>query len=168
VASAVILNPEKPIQGLADSKKLTAHKREEIAFIIKKNALAWAIGRAEPSEIDRINILNASLLAMCRAYFQLKIKPEWVKVDGTFYPDIPCAGETIIKGDSSVAEISAASILAKVARDNEMGVLDSLYPGYEFSKHKGYPTKFHLQQLLSLGVIEQHRMSFSPVQKQLR
>lgn len=152
---------------MADSKKLTAKRRNEIAYLIKTNALAWAIGRSEPSEIDRINILNASLLAMSRAYFQLQIKPDWVKVDGTFYPKIPCPGETIVKGDSCVAEISAASILAKVARDDEMSVLDCLYPGYEFAKHKGYPTKFHLQQLRSQGVTEQHRMSFSPVRKQL-
>lgn len=146
---------------------MTAKKRLEIAQLIKNNALAWAIGRSSPSEIDRINILNATLLAMSRAYSQLKIKPDWVKVDGTFYPDIPCEGETIIKGDACVAEISAASILAKVSRDDEMNTLDILYPGYEFAKHKGYPTKFHLQQLQSIGVTEQHRISFSPVQKQI-
>ena len=167
MAAVVILNPIKPIRGLADSKKLTEQKRCELAGLIKKNALAWAIGRSEPSEIDRINILNASLLAMSRAYFQLKMKPDWVKVDGTFYPDIPCNGETVIKGDSKVAEISAASILAKVARDSEMNALDALYPGYEFAKHKGYATKFHLQRLDSLGATEQHRTSFSPVRKQL-
>ncbi len=167
MAAVVILDPQKPINGLTDSKTLTAQKRCELAELIKKNALAWAIGRSEPSEIDRINILNASLLAMSRAYFQLKMKPDWVKVDGTFYPDIPCTGETVVKGDSRVAEISAASILAKVARDNEMSALDTLYPGYEFSRHKGYATKFHLQQLESLGATEQHRVSFSPVRKQL-
>ncbi len=135
--------------------------------MIKKNALAWAIGRAEPSEIDQLNILQATLLAMKRAYSQLHIIPDWVQVDGTFYPDIASSGETIIQGDSKVAEISAASILAKVARDEEMCSLGLLYPGYEFSKHKGYPTKLHLERLSSLGVTEQHRKSYSPVKKQL-
>ncbi len=129
--------------------------------------MAWAVGRAEPSEIDQLNILQATLLAMKRAYFQLHIIPDWVQVDGTFYPDIACPGETIIQGDSKVAEISAASIIAKVARDEEMSTLDLLYPGYEFSKHKGYPTKLHLERLASLGVTEQHRTSYSPVKKQL-
>ncbi len=129
--------------------------------------MAWAVGRAEPSEIDQLNILQATLLAMKRAYFQLHIIPDWVQVDGTFYPDIACPGETIIHGDSKVAEISAASIIAKVARDEEMSTLDLLYPGYEFSKHKGYPTKLHLERLASLGVTEQHRTSYSPVKKQL-
>ncbi len=129
--------------------------------------MAWAISRAEASEIDQLNILQATLLAMCRAYSQLQMMPDWVKVDGTFYPDIASPGETIIQGDSLVAEISAASILAKVARDGEMSTLDVLYPGYEFSRHKGYPTKFHLEKLGKLGVTEQHRKSFSPVKKQL-
>lgn len=150
-----------------DSKKLTAKKRQDLACLIKQNAESWAIGRADPCEIDQLNILQATLLAMSRAYSQLHITPDWVQVDGTFYPDIPCLGETIIKGDSKVAEISAASILAKVARDEEMSTLDLLYPGYEFSKHKGYPTKYHLEKLHSLGVTEQHRKSYSPVKKQL-
>ncbi len=168
VAAAVILDPDKPIKGLTDSKKLTPENRKKIANIIKEKSLAWAVGRAEPSEIDQFNILNGSLLAMRRAYFQLSVKPDWVKVDGTFYPDIPCRGETIVKGDLLVAEISAASILAKVARDNEMTTLDLLYPGYEFARHKGYCTKLHLERLSSLGVIEQHRRSFLPVKNQLR
>jgi len=104
---------------------------------------------------------------MSRAYSQLSVKPEWVQVDGTFYPDIPCLGETIVQGDSKIAEISAASILAKVARDNEMITLDALYPGYEFAKHKGYPTKLHLERIQSIGVTEQHRKSFAPVKKLL-
>jgi len=163
----VILDPNKPIEGLTDSKKLTEKKRNSLAELIKQNAKAWAIGRAEPCEIDRINILQATLLSMSRAYSQLNVTPDWVQVDGTFYPDISCLGETIVKGDLKVAEISAASILAKVARDNEMSTLDAMYPGYEFAKHKGYPTKFHLEKLHSLGVTEQHRKSFAPVKKLL-
>ena len=167
VAAVVILDPDKIIPGLTDSKKLTDKKRQALSLLIKQNSLAWAIGRAEPSEIDRINILQASLLAMSRAYSQLNIKPDWVQVDGTFYPDIPCPGETVVKGDLKIAEISAASILAKVARDNEMITLDATYPGYAFAKHKGYPTKFHLEKLQALGVTEQHRKSFSPVKRLL-
>lgn len=167
VAAAVILDPDKPIAGLTDSKKLTAKRRLELAKIIKRDALAWAIGRAEPSEIDRINILQASLLAMQRAFYGLSIKPDWVKVDGNRYPEINCAGETIIKGDLTEAEISAASILAKVNRDSEMLILESLYPGYEFVRHKGYSTKLHIQKLQQLGVTDLHRKSFAPVKKLL-
>ncbi len=166
-AAIVILDPNKAILGLTDSKKLSENKRKLLATEIKTNALAWAIGRAEASEIDKINILQASLLAMSRAYYQLNISPDWVQVDGTFFPDIPCEGETIVKGDLTIAEISAASILAKVARDDEMNTLDILYPGYNFSKHKGYPTQLHLEKLQILGVTEQHRKSFAPVKKQL-
>ncbi|MEE9337915.1 MAG: ribonuclease HII [Methylococcaceae bacterium] len=167
VAAVVILDKDRPIFGLTDSKKLTAKKRQEFSSLIKSHALAWAIGRVEPSEIDQLNILQATLLAMKRAYSQLHIIPDWVQVDGTFYPNIASPGETIIQGDSKVAEISAASIIAKVARDEEMSTLDLLYPGYEFSKHKGYPTKLHLERLASLGITEQHRRSYSPVKKQL-
>lgn len=167
IAAAVILNPHRPISGLTDSKKLTAKKRELLAVSIKQNALAWAIGRAEPSEIDTINILQASLLAMTRAVMSLKLQPTWLKIDGNQYPDIDCPGETIIQGDLLVAEISAASILAKVYRDQEISVLDELYPGYEFAKHKGYPTKLHKEKLSALGLIEQHRRSFSPVKHML-
>ena len=115
VAAAVILNPDKPIAGLTDSKKLTEKRREQLAVIIKRDALVWAIGRAEPSEIDEINILQASLLAMQRAFNALPLKPDWVQVDGNQYPPINCAGETIIKGDLTESSISAASILAKVS-----------------------------------------------------
>lgn len=167
IAVAVILDPAQPISGLTDSKKLTAKKRELLAVTIKQQALAWSVARAEPSEIDTINILQASLLAMKRAVQSLSIQPTWLKVDGNQYPDISCPGETIIQGDLLVAEISAASILAKVYRDNEMSVLDKLYPGYEFAKHKGYPTKLHKEKLLELGVTEQHRRSFSPVKQLL-
>lgn len=167
VAAAVILNPAKPISGLTDSKKLTEKRREQLAQIIKRDALAWAIGRAEPSEIDRINILQASLLAMQRAFNALLIKPDWVNVDGNQYPSINCAGETIVKGDLTEAEISAASILAKVHRDHEMLVLEQLYPGYAFAKHKGYGTKLHLEKLQQLGVTPHHRKSFAPIKKLL-
>lgn len=167
VAAAVILDPTKPIAGLTDSKKLTEKRREQLAQIIKRDALAWAIGRAEPSEIDEINILQASLLAMQRAFNALTIKPDWVKVDGNKYPPIDCAGETIVKGDLTEAEISAASILAKVHRDHEMLVLEQLYPGYEFAKHKGYGTKLHLEKLQKFGVTLHHRKSFAPVKKLL-
>lgn len=167
VAAVVVLDPEKPILGLMDSKVLSEKKRLYYSQLIKENARGWAIGRAEPSEIDQINILQASLLAMSRAFNQLSIDVDWVQVDGTFYPDIDCPGETIVKGDSKVAEISAASILAKVARDKEMSTLDDLYPGYEFAKHKGYPTKLHLEKLALLGVTQLHRKSFAPVKKLL-
>jgi len=167
VAAAVILDPHQPIQSLTDSKKISAKKREVLAEQIKEQALAWAITRAEPSEIDRINILQASLLAMKRAVELLAVRPTWVQVDGNQYPDIDYLGETIIQGDLLVAEISAASILAKVYRDSEMSTLDVLYPGYEFSKHKGYPTKLHKEKLLSLGLTEQHRRSFSPIKQML-
>ncbi len=165
VSAAVILHPEKPIEGLTDSKKLSEKKRNQLAEQIKKHAKAWAIGRAEASEIDRINILQASLLAMARAFNQLSVKADWVQVDGNVYPPITAAGETVVQGDSLVAEISAASILAKVARDSEMMTLDRLYPGYAFAKHKGYPTKAHLAALSELGVTEQHRKSYAPVKK---
>ena len=167
IAAAVILDPAQPIAGLTDSKKLTAKKRELLAITIRQQALAWSVARAEPSEIDSINILQASLLAMQRAVQSLSIQPSWVKVDGNQYPDMNYPGETIIQGDLLVAEISAASILAKVYRDNEMSVLDALYPGYEFNKHKGYPTKLHKEKLNILGVTEQHRRSFAPVKQML-
>ncbi len=167
IAAVVILDPDKPIVGLTDSKKLTDKQRHIFSDLIKHNAKAWAIGRAEPCEIDQINILQASLLAMRRAYSQLNITPDWVQVDGTFYPNIACSGETVIQGDLKIAEISAASILAKVARDDEMRTLDALYPGYAFSRHKGYATKVHLDMLKSLNVTEQHRKTFAPVRKML-
>lgn len=167
VAAAVILDPEKPIDGLTDSKKLTALKRTRLAEEIKSKALSWAIGRAEASEIDQINILQASLLAMARAYSMLAVKPNWVQVDGKQYPDIDCPGETIIQGDATEAVISAASILAKVHRDEEMVMLDQLYPEYLFSKHKAYPTKIHLQAIQQYGVTDLHRRSYAPVKKVL-
>ncbi len=165
VAAAVILDPEKPIEGLADSKKLTEKKRNKLAIEIREKAFAWAVGRAEPTEIDEINILQASMLAMQRAYYGLGIEAGWAMVDGNCYPDLPIEGETVVKGDQKIAEISAASILAKVARDEEMKVLDALLPGYGIKKHKGYPTSAHLQQLDQQGVSLYYRHSFAPVRK---
>jgi len=167
IAAAVILDPKRPITGLTDSKKISAKKRDSLADIIKRQSIAWAIGRAEPSEIDQINILQASLLAMQRAVRGLSVQPDWLKIDGNQYPDIDCPGETIIQGDLLIAEISAASIIAKVYRDKEMSVLDALYPGYEFVRHKGYPTKLHKEKLTKLGISEQHRRSFTPVKQML-
>ncbi|MGR8933545.1 MAG: ribonuclease HII [Gammaproteobacteria bacterium] len=165
MAAAVILDRTKPIPGLTDSKKLSAKRREQLADQIRRDAVDYALGRAEASEIDRINILQASLLAMSRAVVMLHYKPDWVRVDGTYYPSIAYPGETVIQGDLLVAEISAASILAKVARDREMLLLDALYPGYGFAEHKGYPTRIHLDRLQLLGATELHRRSFAPVKK---
>jgi ribonuclease HII len=168
VAAAVILDPENPIQGLMDSKKLTEKKRNLLAIEIRDKATAWALGRAEHDEIDLINILQASLLAMKRAIESLPMEPEMVLVDGIYCPDVNYKMEAIIKGDSKIPAISAASILAKVARDNEMVALDNEYPGYGFSQHKGYPTKLHINALNELGVSSIHRKSFAPVKKILK
>lgn len=167
VTAAVILNPDNPITGLADSKKITEKRRESLVPLIKEHALAWAMGRAEPDEIDELNILQASLLAMKRAVEALSIVPEHVLVDGIHAPKLNCPVTTIIKGDQSEPAIAAASILAKVARDQEMIALEEQYPGYGFAKHKGYPTKQHQQALLTLGVTDIHRRSFGPVHKAL-
>lgn len=167
IAAAVILDPAISIPGLADSKKLSEKQRGLLAEKIKDSALCWATARAEVSEIDRINILQASLLAMQRAVSQLKYPPSFVKVDGNRLPKLPCPAEAIVKGDQLIAEISAASILAKVARDEEMLILDRLYPGYDFAVHKGYPTPRHLLKLQQLGVTPQHRKTFAPVKKYL-
>ncbi len=165
VAAAVILDPDNPIKDLKDSKKLSHKKREFISDEIKSSALAWSLGRAEVEEIDELNILNASLLAMKRAVESLKTKPDMVVVDGQYTPDIVYNKIAIIKGDSLIPAISAASIIAKVARDDEMINLDEVYPGYGFSSHKGYPTKQHIESLEKLGITEIHRRSFSPVAK---
>ncbi|VAW98830.1 Ribonuclease HII [hydrothermal vent metagenome] len=167
VAAAVILDPDNPIDGLADSKALTEKVRIRLAEEIRQSALAWAIGRAEVEEIDQINILQASLLAMRRAVLSLKPQPEYALVDGNRCPDLPCPCEAIIKGDQTVAAISAASIIAKVARDQEMVEMDRQYPGYGFARHKGYPTKVHMQALQDLGITPIHRRSFGPVKKRL-
>jgi ribonuclease HII len=163
VAAAVILDPENPIEGLNDSKKLSEKKREALFYEIKEKALSWSIARASVEEIDEINILHASLLAMKRSIEQLSVSPEYILVDGNRCPELSIPSEPVIKGDSRVACISAASILAKVSRDREMVALDVLYPGYGLAKHKGYPTKFHLEALKTLGVNELYRKSFKPV-----
>ncbi len=165
VTAAVILDPNNPVEGLADSKKLSEKKRLLLAEEIKQKALAWALGRAEPEEIDELNILQATMLAMQRAVENLKIQPHFVLVDGNRIPQLPMPAQAVVKGDSLVAEISAASILAKVARDQEMMELDKLYPQYAFAQHKGYPTKLHLEKLAEFGVLPQHRRSFAPVRK---
>ena len=168
VAAAVILDPERPIEGLADSKQLSEARREELAARIRAFALAWALGRAEVVEIDRINILQASLLAMQRAVAALRPAAEFALVDGNRLPHLDCPAEAVIKGDSRVAAISAASILAKVARDREMVRLDADYPGYGFAKHKGYPTRAHMEALRRQGACEIHRRSFRPVRRVLQ
>lgn len=164
VTAAVILDPSKPIDGLADSKKLSEKKREQLFDIIQERALAFAFGRAEADEIDRINILQASLLAMSRAVAALPIQPHHVMVDGHICPKVPMSVEAIIKGDATIACISAASILAKVARDREMLQLHQRYPEYGFDKHKGYPTPVHLAALRKHGPSIIHRRSYAPVQ----
>jgi len=165
VAAAVILNPERPIEGLMDSKVLSENKREYLAQEIRNSAICWAIGRAEVEEIDDINILQASLLAMKRAVLQLQPSAEFAQIDGNRCPDLPCPSEAIIKGDASVACISAASIIAKVSRDKEMKEYDRIYPGYGLAQHKGYPTKQHIAALNELGITEIHRLSFGPVKR---
>ncbi|WP_445361374.1 ribonuclease HII [Microbulbifer sp. EKSA005] len=167
VASAVILDPNKPIAGLADSKKLTEKKREQLFDEICERALSYSIARATVEEIDQLNILQASLLAMHRAVAQLSVQPEFVLVDGNKKPnwDYPC--DTVVKGDGRVAAIGAASILAKVTRDREMVVLDSEYPGYGLAGHKGYPTKAHMEALQLQGPTPIHRTSFAPVRRLL-
>lgn len=167
VAAAVILHPDRTIKGLADSKALSEKVRERLADEIKRSAMAWAIGRAEVEEIDQINILQASLLAMRRAVLALQPQAEYALIDGNRCPELPCASEAIIKGDQSVAAISAASIIAKVARDREMIEMENLYPGYAFASHKGYPTRVHIAALQDLGITPIHRRSFGPVKKHL-
>lgn len=168
VAAAVILDPNKPIHGLTDSKKLTEKKRDALAIEIREKALSWSLGRAEVEEIDDINILWASMLAMKRAVEGLHIEPTFVKIDGNRCPDLPYPMQAIVKGDLTEAEISAASILAKVSRDGEMVEMDAKYPGYGFAKHKGYPTKQHQLALQEQGACPIHRLSFKPVQRIIR
>lgn len=162
-AAAVILDRARPIEGLADSKKLSEKKREKLAAEIRERALAWAVARADAEEIDCINILQASLLAMRRAVEGLTVVPSEALIDGLHCPKLAIPCRAIVKGDSSVAEISAASILAKTARDEEMLRLHQIYPQYGFDRHKGYPTAMHLEALRQYGVSEIHRKSFAPV-----
>ncbi|NOX93057.1 MAG: ribonuclease HII [Gammaproteobacteria bacterium] len=168
VTAAVILDPERPVSGLADSKVLSEKKREALFEEIQMNAKAWAIGRAEVEEIDKINILQATMLAMQRAVAGLALQPGHVLVDGNRCPELPCTAEAIIKGDGKIPAISAASIIAKVTRDREMVLLDAEYPGYGLAGHKGYPTKAHMAALQDLGVTPIHRRSFAPVRRALK
>ncbi|MBX2807506.1 MAG: ribonuclease HII [Cellvibrionaceae bacterium] len=163
VAAAVILDPDKPIAGLADSKKLTEKKREALYDTLCRQALAWSIGRASVAEIDTLNILQASLLAMRRAVDGLSLKPEHVLVDGNKLPSWDYSAQAVVKGDARVAVISAASILAKVCRDREMVAYDRQYPGYGFAQHKGYPTRQHREAIARLGITPIHRRSYGPV-----
>ncbi|NQZ94354.1 MAG: ribonuclease HII [Moritella sp.] len=167
VTAAVILDPNNPIVGLTDSKKLSDKKRQLLFPEIKEKALAWSIGRCSPSEIDELNILQATMVAMQRAVAGLALQPEYVFIDGNRCPALPMPAEAIVKGDLRVAEISAASILAKVVRDAEMDELHERYPEYGFAQHKGYPTKAHMEKLAELGPTEEYRKSFKPVQRAL-
>jgi ribonuclease HII len=163
VAAAVILDPSDPIAGLADSKKLSDRKREALYEIIKERAVAWCVARASVEEIDKLNILHASMLAMQRAVEGLGLAPEYVLVDGNRLPQLSMPSMAVVKGDDKVRCISAASILAKVDRDREMLALDELYPQYGFAKHKGYPTKVHLEAIQEHGVNHLYRTTFRPV-----
>jgi len=164
-AAAVILNPEKPIVGLTDSKLLSAKQRESLFILIQENALAWAVGYANVEEIDRMNILQATLCAMQRAVAALAIAPRLALVDGNTSPKLACETKTIIGGDLIEPAISAASIIAKVTRDHEMQRLDKQFPEYGFAQHKGYGTRDHLRALNHYGPSSVHRRSFAPVAK---
>ena len=166
-AAAVILDPDYPIAGLADSKVLSAPQRERLAILIRERAIAWAVAYADVGEIDRLNILQASLLAMRRAVLALTIQPQQVLVDGLYCPRTGIPSQAIVKGDSTIAAISAASILAKTARDALMVELHETYPQYGFADHKGYPTALHLAALREHGVSVMHRKSFRPVRELL-
>ncbi len=165
VAGAVILDPHNPIDGLQDSKRLTAARREVLYVEIQEKALAWAVASADVGEIDRINILQATMLAMQRAVEALQPAAEHALIDGNRCPVLACPAQAIVKGDSRVAAISAASIMAKVTRDREMLSLDLQYPGYGLAQHKGYPSKAHIEALENLGVTPIHRCSYAPVRR---
>jgi len=167
-AAAVILDPERPIAGLDDSKRLTPQRRAVLELEIQERALTWAVAFATVEEIDRINILQASLLAMARAVEALTVAPRRALVDGNRCPRLACAADAVVGGDGTVPVIGAASILAKVARDREMLLLDARYPGYGFARHKGYPTREHVAALRELGPCGHHRRSFRPVRELLR
>lgn len=168
IAAAVILDPENPVNGLKDSKQLTPSRREALYLEITQKALAWAVGRAGVEEIDRLNILQATLLAMRRAVVMLGPAAHYVLVDGNQCPHLDCPVEAVVRGDSTIAAISAASIIAKVTRDREMDEMDRRYPGYGLARHKGYASREHLQALQRLGVTPLHRRSYAPVRKLLR
>ncbi|BCU07607.1 ribonuclease HII [Allochromatium tepidum] len=164
-AAAVILDPARPIAGIGDSKKLSPARRERLEPLIREQALAWSVAWAGTEEIDRLNILQATMLAMRRAVESLRIRPSKVLIDGNRCPELDIAAEAVIGGDGSVPVIGAASILAKVARDRFMVELDAECPGYGFAKHKGYPTREHLEALARLGPCRRHRLSFAPLSK---
>lgn len=166
-AAAVILDPARPVEGLADSKALDAARRDEIGRAIRRDALAWSVAAATAREIDEWNILRASLEAMARALRALAVAPAEVVVDGLHVPATAWPCRALVKADRLVPAVSAASILAKTARDEEMVALDARYPGYGFARHKGYPTPAHLAALRELGPCEIHRLSFAPVQAAL-
>jgi len=165
VAGAVILDPYRPIEGLQDSKRLTAARREVLYVEIQEKALAWAVASADVGEIDRINILQATMLAMQRAVEALQPTAQYALIDGNRCPVLACPAQAIVKGDSRVAAISAASIMAKVTRDREMLSLDLQYPGYGLAQHKGYPSKAHIEALENLGVTPIHRLTYAPVRR---
>jgi len=165
VAAAVILDPENPIDGLNDSKKLSARRREQLADQVRDSAIAWSVVSIDSEQIDRINILQATMLAMRQAVEQLTVPPQHVFIDGNRCPQINVPATAIVKGDSRVAEISAASILAKVERDAQMMVLHETYPQYGFDKHKGYPTASHMAALAEYGPCPEHRNSYRPVRE---
>lgn len=167
VTAAVILDPKKPIAGLNDSKKLTEKKRLALAEEIRDKALAWSLGRCDPHEIDELNILRATMVAMQRAVSGLHIPPQHVMVDGNRCPRFSCAATAVVKGDALVPAISAASILAKVTRDAEMLALHERHPQYGFNGHKGYPTAAHMAALREHGPLPEHRRSFAPVREAL-
>ncbi|MBS0848555.1 ribonuclease HII [Citrobacter sp. JGM124] len=167
VTAAVILDPARPIVGLADSKQLSEKRRLALFDEIVEKALSFSLGRAEVEEIDQLNILHATMLAMQRAVAGLSVTPEFVLIDGNRCPVLPMPSQAVVKGDSRVAEISAASILAKVTRDREMTELDTCFPQYGFAQHKGYPTALHLERLAEYGATEHHRRSFAPVKRSL-
>lgn len=168
VTAAVILDANNPIVGLTDSKKLSEKKRQALSIEIKEKALSWSLGRCEPAEIDELNILQATMVAMQRAVAGLHVTADFVLVDGNRCPDFGLPCQAVVKGDLKVAEISAASIIAKVARDDEMYALDKLYPQYGFANHKGYPTKAHLEKINEFGVLDNYRKSFKPVARILQ
>ena len=163
MAAAVILDPANPVEGLKDSKQLSPERREELAHRIRADAVAWAVAECSVAEIDALNILRASLLAMARAVTALPVVPEHVFVDGNKAPTIALPVTAVVRGDQTILSIAAASILAKVARDKLMVQMDSDYPGYGFARHKGYPSRAHVEALKRLGVTPIHRRTFQPV-----
>jgi ribonuclease HII len=167
VTAAVILDPKRPIIGLADSKKLSEKKRLALFPEIQDKAIAWAVGRCSPAEIDQMNILQATMTAMQRAIAGLSVTPDFVLIDGNRTPKLSIASLAVVKGDMRVAEISAASIIAKVIRDAEMFELDKRYPQFGFAQHKGYPTKAHLAAIAKHGILAEYRQSFKPVKQVL-